>query len=64
MGKSKGVRIAITLECECRNDKKSKRKNGIFRYSSSKNKKNTPTRMELSKFCPYCNRHRRFKEIK
>nr|YP_009392684.1 ribosomal protein L33 [Bostrychia tenella]ARW61246.1 ribosomal protein L33 [Bostrychia tenella] len=72
MGKGKGTRITITLECECRNDLKVnnkaeikiKRKKGIFRYTSSKNKKNTPTRIELNKFCPYCNCHKKFKEIK
>lgn len=65
MGKSKGTRILITLECECRNiHKELKRKNGVFRYTSSKNKKNTPKRLELNKFCPYCNCHQKFKEIK
>lgn len=67
MGKNKGTRITITLECECRNNQqtnKIKRKNGIFRYTSSKNKRNTPNRIEINKFCPYCNCHRKFKEIK
>nr|YP_009393522.1 ribosomal protein L33 [Bostrychia simpliciuscula]ARW62084.1 ribosomal protein L33 [Bostrychia simpliciuscula] len=67
MGKNKQTRITITLECECRNDKKNnktKRKNGIFRYTSCKNKKNTPNRIEINKFCPYCNCHKKFKEIK
>lgn len=70
MPKGKGTRITITLECECRNNPnvsnkgEMKRKKGIFRYTSSKNKRNTPTRIELNKFCPYCNRHKKFKEIK
>nr|YP_010904275.1 ribosomal protein L33 [Catenella fusiformis]WCH57526.1 ribosomal protein L33 [Catenella fusiformis] len=65
MGKHKGARITITLECECRhlNDTK-KKKAGIFRYTTSKNRKNTPSRLGLRKFCPNCNRHRYFKEIK
>lgn len=65
MGKSKGARITITLECECRNlPDIEKRSNGIFRYTSSKNRRNTPNRIELKKFCRQCNRHAIFKEIK
>nr|QCI06559.1 ribosomal protein L33 [Erythroglossum lusitanicum] len=62
MGKNKGARITITLECSCINQKK--RKKGIFRYTSSKNRRNTPARLEINKFCPYCNSHKKFKEIK
>lgn len=67
MGKSKGARIIITLECECKNknDPEYKsRKNGIFRYTSTKNRKNTPNRIEIQKFCRTCNCHSTFKEIK
>nr|QCI08236.1 ribosomal protein L33 [Pterothamnion crispum] len=67
MGKNKGARIIITLECSCRNstdNKLNKRKTGIFRYTSSKNRRNTPERIELNKFCAYCNCHTKFKEIK
>lgn len=66
MAKNKGSRIIITLECPCRNNNNiiKKRKTGIFRYTTCKNKKNNPTRLELKKFCPYCNNHTLFKEIK
>jgi large subunit ribosomal protein L33 len=65
MGKSKGARITITLECECRSKPNLvKRSNGIFRYTSSKNRRNTPNRIELKKFCRRCNGHTIFKEIK
>ena len=64
MGKNKGSRITITLECECKNNKEEKRRNGIFRYTTSKNKRNTPNRLEIKKFCAYCNEHSTFKEIK
>nr|YP_009294228.1 ribosomal protein L33 [Palmaria palmata]YP_009739135.1 50S ribosomal protein L33 [Palmaria decipiens]AOM67668.1 ribosomal protein L33 [Palmaria palmata]QIC19574.1 50S ribosomal protein L33 [Palmaria decipiens]BBI37275.1 50S ribosomal protein L33 [Palmaria palmata] len=65
MGKSKGARITITLECECRNNPQAdKRSNGISRYTTSKNRRNTPSRIELKKFCRYCNSHTTFKEIK
>nr|ARW64153.1 ribosomal protein L33 [Chondria sp. (in: red algae)] len=67
MGKNKGARTVITLECECKNNtdnKGTRRKNGIFRYTTSKNKRNTPNRLEIQKFCNYCNCHSTFKEIK
>nr|ARW68709.1 ribosomal protein L33 [Palisada sp.] len=67
MAKSKGNRITITLECECKKNKEEnlmKRKKGIARYTTSKNKRNTPNRLEVKKFCRYCNCHENFKEIK
>nr|YP_009394133.1 ribosomal protein L33 [Rhodomela confervoides]ARW62695.1 ribosomal protein L33 [Rhodomela confervoides] len=68
MGKNKGSRIVITLECDCRStrndESKIQRKKGISRYTTCKNKRNTPNRLELKKFCTYCNSHRLFKEIK
>jgi large subunit ribosomal protein L33 len=48
-------RIIIYLACtEC------KERN----YTSSKNKRNDPTRMELQKFCPRCRIHRLHRETK
>jgi large subunit ribosomal protein L33 len=48
-------REMITLQCtEC------KEKN----YTSTKNKKTTPDRLELSKFCPRCRSHKAHKEVK
>jgi large subunit ribosomal protein L33 len=64
MGKNKGARITITLECCCDLPNAEKRKPGIFRYTSSKNRRNTPNRIELKKFCRHCNKHTNFKEIK
>ncbi|NEO96841.1 MAG: 50S ribosomal protein L33 [Moorea sp. SIO3G5] len=68
MGKSKGARITVTLECWCPPnlscDQMEKRKPGVFRYTSSKNRRNTTARLELKKFCPTCNKHAVFKEIK
>lgn len=65
MGKSKGSRIVITLECTCKvQEQNNLRRNGVMRYSTSKNKRNTPNRLELNKFCPHCNKHSLFKEIK
>jgi large subunit ribosomal protein L33 len=45
----------ITMQCtEC------KEKN----YTSTKNKKTTPDRLELKKFCPRCRTHKAHKEVK
>jgi large subunit ribosomal protein L33 len=64
MAKNKGPRIIITLECtECRLNK-SKRTSGVSRYLTTKNRRNTPEKLELSKHCPHCNKHTQFKEIK
>jgi len=66
MAKSKGPRIMITLECtECRQKGKNmKRSNGVSRYLTSKNRRNTPEKLEISKFCRYCNKHTIHKEVK
>ncbi len=49
------MRLIITLACtEC------KRRN----YSSTKNKRNTPDRLELKKYCKFCRRHTLHRETK
>lgn len=49
------MREIITLACtEC------KRKN----YSTTKNKKSMPDRLELKKFCKFCRKHTPHKETK
>ncbi|MDO5717201.1 MAG: 50S ribosomal protein L33 [Tissierellia bacterium] len=49
------MRDRITLECtEC------KQRN----YVSNKNKKNTTERVELNKYCKFCNKHTVHKETK
>lgn len=64
MAKNKGPRILITLECvECRQTDQ-KRTSGVSRYMTSKNRRNTPEKMEISKFCRYCNKHTIHKETK
>jgi large subunit ribosomal protein L33 len=64
MAKSKGPRIMITLECtECRQSTE-KRSPGVSRYLTSKNRRNTPDKMELLKHCRYCNKHTIHKEVK
>lgn len=53
--KSADVRPKITLACsEC------KERN----YITKKNRRNTPDRLELSKFCPRCNRSTAHRETR
>ena len=64
MAKNKGIRILITLECtECYSNP-TKRKQGVSRYSTQKNRRNNPERLELKKYCPYCNKATLHREIK
>ena len=47
MAKNKGSRVLITLECiDCRSNE-NKRTPGVSRYTTQKNRKNTPDRIEL-----------------
>ena len=49
------MRTMIILACtECKNRN----------YTSGKNKKNTPDRLELKKYCPHCKKHTVHKETK
>ncbi len=49
------MRTLITLACtECKNRN----------YMTSKNKKTTPDRIELRKYCPHCRKHTPHKETK
>lgn len=50
-----GIRDKITLSCtEC------KQRN----YNTKKNKKNTPDKLEMSKYCPFCKKHTVHRETK
>jgi large subunit ribosomal protein L33 len=49
------MRVIITLECTA-----CKRRN----YSTMKNKKNTPDRLDLKKYCAFCKTHTAHKETK
>ena len=50
-----GNRIIFTLECQA-----CKRRN----YSSMKNKRTTPEKVLLKKYCRHCRRHTEHKETK
>ena len=58
--KKKDARQVITLECT------EARALGVppSRYSTMKNKKNTPKRLELRKYNPFMKKHTLHKEIK
>ena len=56
MAKSKGSRVVITLEF--------KSELGSYRYFTTKNRRNTTTKLELKKYCPLSKMHEIFKEIK
>jgi large subunit ribosomal protein L33 len=64
MAKNKDIRITITLECTNCVSNSLKHSSGISRYITQKNRRNTPNRLELNKFCAYCNSYTTHKEIK
>ena len=48
-------RDIITFQCtECKNRN----------YTTAKNKKNDPERMDIKKYCPHCREHTAHKETK
>ena len=59
--KSKEARVQIILECT---EQKNSGIAGMSRYISTKNKKNTPGRMELKKYNPFLKKVTVHKEIK
>ncbi len=50
-----GNRVIISLEC-----KECEERN----YSTNKNKRTTPNKLELKKYCPRCRRHTLHRETK
>ena len=55
MAKKGEARDNITLVCgECKGEN----------YRTPKNKRNTPDRLELNKYCPKCRKHTEHKEKK
>nr|AKR80874.1 ribosomal protein L33 [Xerophyta retinervis]QGQ51663.1 ribosomal protein L33 [Xerophyta spekei]QNQ15063.1 ribosomal protein L33 [Vellozia sp. Kubitzki & Feuerer 97-30]QVV25096.1 ribosomal protein L33 [Xerophyta retinervis] len=67
MAKGKDVRVRVILECtSCVRNGVSvnKESRGISRYITQKNRHNTPSRLELRKFCRYCHKHTIHGEIK
>jgi large subunit ribosomal protein L33 len=59
--KSKDARVQVILECT---EQKGTGVPGISRYVTTKNRKNTPERLELKKYNPYLKRYTIHSEIK
>ena len=59
--KAKGNRVQVILECT---EIKSSGLPGISRYVTTKNRKNTPERLEMKKYNPILRRMTLHKEIK
>ncbi len=59
--KTKGNRIQVILECT---EHKETGMAGPSRYITTKNRKNTPDRMEIKKFNPVLKKYTLHKEIK
>ncbi len=55
MAKSKDVRPVITLACSVCKERN---------YTTQKNRRNDPNRIELKKFCPRCRKHTAHRETK
>nr|YP_009769942.1 ribosomal protein L33 [Erythrophleum suaveolens]QGA86933.1 ribosomal protein L33 [Erythrophleum ivorense]QIT00644.1 ribosomal protein L33 [Erythrophleum suaveolens]QWY85382.1 ribosomal protein L33 [Erythrophleum ivorense] len=65
MAKGKDIRIRVILECaSCVRNSVNNKSTGISRYITQKNRHNTPSRLELRKFCPCCCKHTIHGEIK
>ncbi|KAK7234028.1 hypothetical protein RIF29_47207 [Crotalaria pallida] len=61
----KDIRLTVILECtSCAQNSVNKKSTGISRYITQKNRHNTPSRLELRKFCPSCCKHMIHAEIK
>lgn len=59
--KGKGNRIQVILECT---EHKESGHSGTSRYITTKNRKNTPERMELRKYNPVLKKYTLHREIK
>nr|YP_011034540.1 ribosomal protein L33 [Goeppertia makoyana]WRI58244.1 ribosomal protein L33 [Goeppertia makoyana] len=65
--RGKDVRVIVSLECtSCARNDINKESPGFsrYRYITQKNRHNTPDRLELRKFCRYCQKHTIHGEIK
>uniref|UniRef100_A0A248RD06 Large ribosomal subunit protein bL33c n=1 Tax=Diplazium unilobum TaxID=1678212 RepID=A0A248RD06_9MONI len=65
MTKSKDARVTTALACTlCTCKEAGDKSTGISRYTTRKNRRNTPTRLESKKFRVCCHRHTYHKELK
>nr|QHN54964.1 ribosomal protein L33 [Anchomanes hookeri] len=64
-GEGEDVRVRVILECtSCVRNGVIQKFPGISRYITQKNGHNTPSRLELKKFCRYCHKHTIHWEVK
>jgi large subunit ribosomal protein L33 len=59
--KAKGIRVQVILECT---EQKESGVPGMSRYITTKNRKNTPERLEMRKYNPFLKKVTVHKEIK
>ena len=59
--KEKEARVQVILECT---EQKNSGVPGMSRYITTKNRKNTPDRLEFMKYNPYLKKYTLHKEIK
>ncbi|MFP4620683.1 MAG: 50S ribosomal protein L33 [Bacteroidales bacterium] len=59
--KKKGDRVQVVIECT---EQRKTNVPGISRYISTKNRKNTPSKLQLKKYNPYLRKVTVHKEIK
>nr|YP_009967448.1 ribosomal protein L33 [Typhonium blumei]QIS89619.1 ribosomal protein L33 [Typhonium blumei] len=65
MAKGKDVRVIVLLECtSCVQNDATKEFPGVSRYITQKNQHNTPSRLELKKYCCYCKKYTIYREVK
>nr|QHB78541.1 ribosomal protein L33 [Diplazium hastile]QHB78720.1 ribosomal protein L33 [Diplazium longisorum] len=65
MTKSKDARVTTGLACTiCTCKEAGDKSTGISRYTTRKNRRNTPTRLESKKFRVCCHKHTYHKELK
>ena len=58
---AKGKRVTVHLECT---EQKKSGVPGMSRYTTTKNKRTTPGRLELRKYNPFLRKHTIHKEVK
>jgi len=59
--KKKGDRVQVVLECT---EQRKSNVPGVSRYITTKNRKNTPSKLQLKKYNPYLKKVTVHKEIK
>mmetsp|Transcript_36719 Transcript_36719/g.115626 ORF Transcript_36719/g.115626 Transcript_36719/m.115626 type:complete len:104 (-) Transcript_36719:413-724(-) len=61
MAKKKGIRVVIQVECT---EQKAAGVKGISRYTTEKNRRNTPARLEIMKYNKYMKKMTLHRELK